>query len=161
MNNRMKTAWASVAMIGASDPAPHPMLGLLDKFTAPDVPAIGPNEKLQALKPIKQPATMPSWPGNGLAEHPFVYGGEGYNTISLVKDGKVAWTYQTGGGWEIDDCWMLSNGNVLYTRMQYAEEVTPDKKVVWVIQDWEHLGLGSWIQLLDEPGIPENGEVLR
>jgi hypothetical protein len=40
-------------------------------------------------------------------------------------------------------------------------EVTPDKKVVWVIQDWEHLGFGSWIQLLDEPGIPENGEVLR
>jgi hypothetical protein len=40
-------------------------------------------------------------------------------------------------------------------------EVTPDYKVVWVIQDWEHLGAGSWIQVLDEPGIPEKGEVLR
>jgi hypothetical protein len=30
-----------------------------------------------------------------------------------------------------------------------------------VIQDWQHLGLGSWIQVLDEPGIPEKGEVLR
>ena len=26
---------------------------------------------------------------------------------------------------------MLSNGNVLFTRMQYVAEVTPDKKVVW------------------------------
>jgi len=138
MNTRMLTMWASmifgigvVATMGAGAPNAHPMLNLLEKFTAPDVPAVGPNEKLQALKPIKLPATMPVWPGNGLAAHPFLYGGEGYNTISLVKDGRVVWTYQTGGGWEIDDCWMLSNGNVLYTRMQYAEEVTPDKRVVW------------------------------
>jgi hypothetical protein len=27
--------------------------------------------------------------------------------------------------------WMLSNGNVLFSRMQYVEEITPDKKVVW------------------------------
>src|ERR1017187_5653382 len=27
--------------------------------------------------------------------------------------------------------WMLSNGNVLFTRMQYIAEITPDKKVVW------------------------------
>jgi outer membrane protein assembly factor BamB len=119
------------AMSFAGDPAPHPLLVMLDKFTAPDVPAIGPSEKPTTLKPIKEPATMPTWPGQGLAEHPFLYGGEGFNVIALVKDGKIVWTYQTGGGWEIDDCWMLSNGNVLYTRMQYAEEITPDKKVVW------------------------------
>jgi outer membrane protein assembly factor BamB len=108
-----------------------PMLGVLDKFTAPGVPALGPSEKPTTLKPIAEPADMPAWPGKGLAQHPFLYGGEGYNAITLVKDGKIVWTYQTGGGWEIDDAWMLSNGNVLYTRMQYAEEITPDKKVVW------------------------------
>ena len=26
---------------------------------------------------------------------------------------------------------MLSNGNILFTRMQYVAEITPDKKVVW------------------------------
>jgi outer membrane protein assembly factor BamB len=111
--------------------ATQPTLALLGKFTAPDVPAIGPSEKPTTLRAVTQPSTMPTWPGDGLAEHPFLYGGEGYNAIDLVKDGKIVWTYQTGGGWEIDDCWMLSNGNVLYTRMQYAEEITPDKRVVW------------------------------
>jgi len=122
---------AGTAQGAPGDSDSHPMLAVLDKFTAPGVPTIGPSEKPTTLNPIKQPATMPSWPGNGLAEHPFLYGGEGYNTIDLIKDGKIVWTYQTGGGWEIDDAWMLSNGNVLYTRMQYAEEITPDKKVVW------------------------------
>jgi outer membrane protein assembly factor BamB len=49
----------------------------------------------------------------------------------LVNDGNVAWTYQTGPGNEFDDVWMLSNGNILFTRMQYVAEITPDKKVVW------------------------------
>ena len=26
---------------------------------------------------------------------------------------------------------MLSNGNILFTRMQYIAEITPEKKVVW------------------------------
>ncbi len=26
---------------------------------------------------------------------------------------------------------MLSNGNIVYSRMDYAEEITPQKKVVW------------------------------
>jgi hypothetical protein len=49
----------------------------------------------------------------------------------MVNNGKIIWTYATGGGWEYDDVWMLSNGNILFTRMQYIAEVTPDKKVVW------------------------------
>jgi len=108
-----------------------PLLKVLEKFTAPTVPAMGPAEKPAPLKPVPVPPGMPTWPGKGLAQHPFLFGGEGYNAITLFKDGKSIWTYQTGPGWEIDDCWMLSNGNILYTRMQYAEEVTPDKKVVW------------------------------
>src|SRR5581483_11283123 len=49
----------------------------------------------------------------------------------LVNDGKVVWTYSTGGGFEYDDVWMLSNGNILFTRMQYLAEITPKKEVVW------------------------------
>jgi hypothetical protein len=34
-------------------------------------------------------------------------------------------------------------------------EVTPDKRVVWALQDWENLGPASSTQLLDEKGKPE------
>jgi hypothetical protein len=40
-------------------------------------------------------------------------------------------------------------------------EVTPAKKVVWALQDWKTLGPSSAIQLLDEPGVPENGDLQR
>jgi hypothetical protein len=40
-------------------------------------------------------------------------------------------------------------------------EVTPDKKVVWALRDWKNLGPASSIQLLDEPGVPEKGELQR
>jgi hypothetical protein len=35
-------------------------------------------------------------------------------------------------------------------------EVTPDKKVVWVLRDWADLGPATAVQILDDPGIPEN-----
>jgi hypothetical protein len=42
-------------------------------------------------------------------------------------------------------------------------EVTPDKKVVWALSSWENpdLGPSTYIQLLDEPGNPDNGELQR
>jgi alpha-glucosidase len=40
-------------------------------------------------------------------------------------------------------------------------EVTPDKKVVWALRDWKTLGPASSIQLLDEKGVPENGDLQR
>jgi hypothetical protein len=42
-------------------------------------------------------------------------------------------------------------------------EVTPDKKVVWALRQWSDpdLGPASSIQLLDEPGVPEKGELQR
>lgn len=36
-----------------------------------------------------------------------------------------------------------------------AIEVTPQKKVVWVLQDWKHLGPATTAQFLDQLGIPE------
>jgi len=40
-------------------------------------------------------------------------------------------------------------------------EVTPDKKVVWALKDWKTLGPASSTQLLDQPGVPEKGELQR
>ena len=42
-------------------------------------------------------------------------------------------------------------------------EVTPDKKVVWAINEWENpdLGPASCIQLLDEVGRDEAQELMR
>lgn len=42
-------------------------------------------------------------------------------------------------------------------------EVTPDKKVVWALSSWENpdLGPSTYIQLLDELGNPDNGELQR
>ncbi len=91
---------------------------------------MGPAETAVA-PPTWDPAVPAGMPGNGIAQHPMLYIGEGYNKILLVNDGKVAWTYSTGPGWEYDDVWMLSNGNILFTRMQYVAEVTPEKQVVW------------------------------
>jgi hypothetical protein len=43
-------------------------------------------------------------------------------------------------------------------------EVTPAKKVVWALREWDppnDFGPASSIQLLDEPGVPEKGELQR
>ncbi len=107
-----------------------PLMKILPLFTAQDVPAMGPAEievpPLKNMKPVP-----PGLPGKGMAQHPMLYVGEGYNKILLVNKGRIIWTYSTGPGWEYDDVWMLSNGNILFSRMQYVAEVTPDKKVAW------------------------------
>ena len=108
-----------------------PLMAQLSRFSAPDVPALSPAEtEVAPLGNWDQPIPA-GLPGRGLAQHPMLYIGEGYNKILLVNGGKIIWTYSTGPGWEYDDVWMLSNGNVLFTRMQYIAEVTPEKKVVW------------------------------
>lgn len=113
-------------------PAKTPLMGLLDKFTAPDVPVLGPAETEVKEKKWDTSVAVPAnLPGKGLAQHPMLYIGEGYNKMYLINNGKTIWTYQTGGGNEYDDVWMLSNGNILFTRMQYIAEITPKKEVVW------------------------------
>ena len=108
-----------------------PCMAVLNHFTASDVPAFGPAEIESPIGKWTNGITPAGLPGNGLAQHPFLYVGENCTKMFLVNDGKVIWTYQTGKGYEYDDVWMLSNGNILFTRMQYVAEITPDKKVVW------------------------------
>lgn len=107
-----------------------PLMRLLGRFAAADVPAMGPAETEVAPLKSEQP-TPPGLPGKGMAQHPMLYLGEGYNKLLLMNKGRIIWTYSTGPGWEYDDAWMLSNGNILFTRMQYIAEVTPRKEVVW------------------------------
>ena len=66
----------------------------------------------------------------------------------------------------------LSNGNTLicnweghnpevWNKANQLVEVTPDKKVVWVFNDWKAANCISAAQLLDEPGIAEKAELQR
>src|SRR3954452_3020286 len=92
---------AGTGGVGNSDGGsvdPHPLIALLAKFTAPDVPARGPMEA--APNPRNYNGTVPTRPGNGIAQHPMLYVGENYNRISMTNQGKVIWTYDTQGGFE-------------------------------------------------------------
>ena len=76
-------------------------------------------------------------PGKGLAQHPFLYCGEGKANgaatpaIYLVRNGRVEWSYAIGANEELSDCTMLSSGNIVFSRRWGASIVTPDKKIVW------------------------------
>src|SRR4051812_32457117 len=107
-----------------------PCMDALPLFTAANVPAMAPQEEFAPLVNSTE-LTPKNLPGNGLAQHAMLYVGENSNRMSLVNGGKVVWTYSTGKGPEYDDVWMLSNGNVLFSRMQYVALISPDKKVLW------------------------------
>jgi len=76
------------------------------------------------------------------ARHPFLYAGEWdtrkpYQSMFLVRDGKIAWHYSiplrtaTGGVQEFDDATLLSSGNIIFSKMSGAGEITPEKDLVW------------------------------
>jgi hypothetical protein len=118
------------AAVATRTAAATPCMEVLLRFTAADVPAFAPSEIACPERPANA-VTRSDLPGAGLAQHPMLYVGENCNKMFLVKDGKVIWTFSTGSGPEFDDVWMLSNGNILFSRMAYIAEITPDKKVVW------------------------------
>ena len=83
-------------------------------------------------------------PGNGPAQHPFLYAGEwdtrkpDEQSIFIVRGGKVVWRYTmplknptTGNNQEFDDATQLSNGNIVFSRMSGAAMVSPNKKILW------------------------------
>ena len=83
--------------------------------------------------PETTPQAPETLPGNGLAQHDFLYAGENGNHLNLyiIRKGKVDWSYTHPGRGEISDAMLLSNGNVLFARQFGVTEVSPDKKVVW------------------------------
>src|SRR5471030_1886206 len=81
-------------------------------------------------------------PGKGLKQHDFLYTGEydyrkPVQTIYLVRDGKVKWTYDIPFKDSVDtmeelgDAIMRPNGNIVFCRKVGATEVTPGKKIIW------------------------------
>ena len=89
-------------------------------------------------RPAARPYGPETLPGKGLAEFNFMYAGEATPLkISLVKDGKLTWSYThprpPRGGGEISDATMLSNGNILFAFQFGAALVTPEKKILWSV----------------------------
>ena len=140
LRNLVPAATALVIALLANSPVKSkdaskatPALDALPLFTAANVPEVGP-EELPIDPPrwtVSTTETDPGFPGGGLARHPMLYIGEGCNKMFLINSGKVIWTYSTGTGWEYDDIWLMSNGNILFSRQTWAGEVTPQKKLVW------------------------------
>ncbi|MGA2581868.1 MAG: hypothetical protein ABSG31_01215 [Tepidisphaeraceae bacterium] len=100
--------------------------------------ASGQTASTQPTIPLR-PAVLP---GNGLAQHAFLYAGEfesrkPVQTLWVIRDGKVAWSYAipskdaSGTPQELGDATMLSNGNIVFGRKTGASEITPDKKIIW------------------------------
>ena len=88
---------------------------------------------------VYSPAVLP---GKGLSQHPFLYAGE-WDTrkpdqsMFIVRDGKIVWSTTIplhptpGANQEFDDATLLPNGNIIFSRMSGAGEISPDKKLVW------------------------------
>ena len=66
------------------------------------------------------------------AFHPFFFSAEGVAAMSIVREGKVTWSYTPDiKGGEISDASMLANGNIVFAWEYGATEITPDKKIIW------------------------------
>ncbi|MES2920617.1 MAG: hypothetical protein V4819_03675 [Verrucomicrobiota bacterium] len=122
---------AAALTVPTKTSATTPSMDVLPLFTAANVPAMGPGETEAPVGSWSQGITPPNLPGKGLAQHPMLLVGENYDKMFLINEGKIIWTYQTGTSFEYDDVWMLSNGNILFSRMEYVAMITPDKKVLW------------------------------
>jgi len=94
------------------------------------------------LRPAARAPVPDILPGNGLAQHDFLYSGEwdtrkDTQTIFRVMRGKVVWTWSipikdhNGQLSEFSDIHQLSNGNVLYACKTGAAEVTQERKIIW------------------------------
>ncbi len=82
---------------GSVTPRNAPLMKLLPRFESASVPAMSAEE---VEPPNFQPGALQpdDLPGKGMAQHPMLYIGEGYNKMFLVNHGKIVWTYSTGPG---------------------------------------------------------------
>lgn len=64
-----------------------------------------------------------------VVKHRILCNDNGLNKIFVVgEDGKIEWEFPATFS---QDVWHLPNGNYLFSNVRGAQEVTPDKKVVW------------------------------
>jgi len=92
---------------------------------------------LFSLPTNAQKSAEPAAVGKGLAQHPFLYCGEWQNqslnqqTMYLVREGKVVWSYTNPKVGELGDCTRLSNGNIVFSRQYGASEIDAAGRLVW------------------------------
>jgi hypothetical protein len=68
-------------------------------------------------------------PADRPVAHPFLCADYGANMIRIASaEGEIVWEYPAN---RPQDAWQLPNGNVLFTHLRGAKEITRDKKVVW------------------------------
>ena len=151
---------ASILFVSAcastSGVASHPLDSVLDQFD--HAPAKGPNEAELPRRTVPANPVATPWPGRGLAQHPFLYYGEGNNVLYVVNHGRVVWTYALPPGGEIDDAWMLSNGHIICTKQSDCYEITPQKEIVWTYHSPGNTQIHSLQPIgLDQVMIVENG----
>jgi len=115
-------------------------LALVAVSTASALSACAADAPATAATTAPAPAVLP---GRGPAQHPFLYAGEWdtrkpqEQSIFIVREGRIVWQYSmpiktaSGGNQEFDDATLLSNGNVIFSRMSGAGMVSPDKKLLW------------------------------
>jgi len=83
---------------------------------------------------------------------------KGNRVAILSANGDIEWEFPAKTP---QDCWMLPNGNVLFSQITGAAEVTPDKKVVWEFADHARFKTTCQMQILDVPADATKGEVFR
>ncbi len=88
-------------------------------------------------------------------------------TIEVTPDKKIVWEISNADipeKYRYEDsqsATRLANGDTVICSRGGSNhgpqlvEVTPDKKVVWVLWDWEHFGPATAVQILNDPGNPE------
>jgi hypothetical protein len=110
--------------------------------------------------------------------HTLISGNQNGYVREVDRNGKTVWEIDKNDLpgiplYTVQEVSRLANGNTLINNWpgslpieQWPStvqliEVTPDKKVVWALQDWKTLGPPSSTQLLDEHGVAERGELQR
>lgn len=107
--------------------------------------------------------------------HLLVDCGDGHKIIEFDRNDKVVWEINEndlpGNPLRlVAGCQRLPNGNTIFCNylghghigeQPHFFEVTRDKKVVWSFADHAHFKTINQIQVLDVPGDPAKGEVLR
>src|SRR5260370_10578486 len=113
----------------------QPVAKAQDPQPAPTAPVATPSP---TPTPQPRPTPAPSaevLPGKGLAQPPFLYCGEWdtrkpEQTMFIIRDGKVVWSYSIPNEDELDDCSQLSKGNIIFARKaKAASEITPRKNI--------------------------------
>jgi len=74
-------------------------------------------------------------PGNGLAQHDFMYAGESKERRAfIIRKGEVVWSYDDPAGrGEISDAMLLANGNLLIAHQFAVKLISPEKKILWSV----------------------------